>query len=186
MTEIRLPRPRAPSPGLLRRARGRDFTARGSPEDSELSPLCISTRMLSVPIIRDGHAFKRREVKPGRTPPAGFERIETDETTGKEVGWVPVHPTDPCDRCFVEGIRGTGISIPPPHEEIYELVAPRELRPPVAAAQTRAGPQALKPTNKGTALADDPANAASRPETRSRCQRALRTRQSEQIIDHNM
>ena len=54
-------------------------------------------------LIRNGHAYKRREVKPGRTPPADFERIETDETTGKKVGWVPVHPTDPCDRYFDRG-----------------------------------------------------------------------------------
>ena len=76
-------------------------------------------------LIRDGHAYKRREVKPGRTPPADFERIETDETTGKEVGWVPVHPTDPCNRYFVEGIHRTEIAIPPPRGETYELVGPK-------------------------------------------------------------
>ena len=76
-------------------------------------------------LIRNGRAYKRREVKPGRTPPADFERIETDETTGKEVGWVPVHPTDPCDRYFVEGIHRTEIAIPPPRGETYELVGPK-------------------------------------------------------------
>lgn len=34
--------------------------------------------------------WARREVKPGKTPPLGFEPIETDETTGKTVGWEPI------------------------------------------------------------------------------------------------
>lgn len=76
-------------------------------------------------LIREGHAYKRREVKPGRTPPAGFEHVETDETTGKQVGWIPVDLEDPGDRYFVEGIRGTGIGIPPPRGETYELVGPK-------------------------------------------------------------
>jgi hypothetical protein len=32
----------------------------------------------------------RREVKPGKTPPPGFLPIQTDEVTGKTVGWEPV------------------------------------------------------------------------------------------------
>jgi len=76
-------------------------------------------------LIRGGHAYKRREVKPGRTPPAGFQHVETDEETGKEVGWVPIQPTDPCDRYFVEGINGTEIGVPPPHGRTYELVGPK-------------------------------------------------------------
>jgi Family of unknown function (DUF5565) len=34
-------------------------------------------------------AFARREVKAGKQPPTGFVLIETDETTGKSVGWEP-------------------------------------------------------------------------------------------------
>lgn len=33
--------------------------------------------------------WARREVKAGKQPPPGFEPIETDETTGKTVGWEP-------------------------------------------------------------------------------------------------
>lgn len=31
--------------------------------------------------------WARREVKPGKQAPANFQAIETDETTGKTVGW---------------------------------------------------------------------------------------------------
>lgn len=70
-------------------------------------------------LIRGDKAWKRREVKPGRTPPPDFERVETDETTAKEVGWVPVRIGDPSDRYFVEGI-----GVPPPQGETFELVGP--------------------------------------------------------------
>ena len=76
-------------------------------------------------LVRDGHVYKRREIKPGRTPPPDFEHVETDETTGKQVGWVPVDLTDPGDQYFVKGIRATAIAIPPPHGETYELVGPK-------------------------------------------------------------
>ena len=45
-----------------------------------------------VLIRRDGmavKAFARREVKAGKEPPPGFVLIETDDTTGKTVGWEP-------------------------------------------------------------------------------------------------
>jgi len=45
-----------------------------------------------VLIRRDGVAVKayaRREVKPGKMPPANFVEVEHDETTGKTVGWLP-------------------------------------------------------------------------------------------------
>jgi hypothetical protein len=35
----------------------------------------------------------RREVKPGKEPPAGFIPVDTDEVTGKTVGWEPIHQT---------------------------------------------------------------------------------------------
>ena len=76
-------------------------------------------------LIQDGHVYKRREVKPGRKAPASFQRVETDEQTGKEIGWVPVRPTDPTDRYFVEGIRGTDIGASRPAGDTYELVGPK-------------------------------------------------------------
>lgn len=41
-------------------------------------------------LVRDGKMFARREVKPGKKPPADFEQVDHDEVTGKTVGWVPV------------------------------------------------------------------------------------------------
>jgi hypothetical protein len=42
-------------------------------------------------VMFDGdHWWARREVKPGKTPPAGFVEVEHDEETGKTVGWEPV------------------------------------------------------------------------------------------------
>ncbi len=34
--------------------------------------------------------WARREVKPGKSAPAGFVAVETDEVTGKTVGWEPI------------------------------------------------------------------------------------------------
>jgi hypothetical protein len=45
-----------------------------------------------VLVRRDGlavHAFARREVKPGKTPPDGFVEVDHDTTTGKTMGWEP-------------------------------------------------------------------------------------------------
>lgn len=36
------------------------------------------------------HWFARREVKPGKTAPAGFVAVERDDVTGKTVGWEPI------------------------------------------------------------------------------------------------
>ncbi|MEU1372178.1 hypothetical protein ABZ442_00760 [Streptomyces triculaminicus] len=37
-----------------------------------------------------GEWWARREVKPRRTPPPGYLAVETDEVTGKTVGWEPI------------------------------------------------------------------------------------------------
>lgn len=34
--------------------------------------------------------WARRAVKPGKQPPENFQAVETDETTGKTVGWEPI------------------------------------------------------------------------------------------------
>ncbi len=75
-------------------------------------------------LIRNGKAWRRREVKPGRKAPPDFEHVETDETTAKEIGWVPILTGDPSDRYFVEAIRHTEIGVPPPDGRTYELVGP--------------------------------------------------------------
>jgi hypothetical protein len=42
-------------------------------------------------VMYDGERWwARREVKPGKTAPAGFVAIETDDVTGKTVGWEPI------------------------------------------------------------------------------------------------
>lgn len=41
-------------------------------------------------LVRDGVLFKRHELKPGKTPPFGFEAADDDDITGKIMGWVPV------------------------------------------------------------------------------------------------
>jgi hypothetical protein len=37
--------------------------------------------------------WARREVKPGKQPPAEFDEISVDETTGKRMGWEPAEQT---------------------------------------------------------------------------------------------
>ena len=53
-------------------------------------------------MIRDGKLYKRRELKRGHAAPAGFESVETDETTMKIVGWVPCNRDDPGDKWHYE------------------------------------------------------------------------------------
>jgi hypothetical protein len=43
-----------------------------------------------VMLDASGEWWARREVKPGKTPPPRFARVETDPITGKTVGWEPV------------------------------------------------------------------------------------------------
>ena len=53
-------------------------------------------------MIKDGHYFKRREVKKDRDPPEGFIESQYDDTTGKRVGWVLVDPSDPGNKWHME------------------------------------------------------------------------------------
>lgn len=41
-------------------------------------------------LVRDGKLFKRREIKPGGILPPDFELADSDDETGRTVGWVPV------------------------------------------------------------------------------------------------
>lgn len=43
-----------------------------------------------VMLDAEGQWWARREVKPGKTPPPNYVAIETDEATGKTVGWEPI------------------------------------------------------------------------------------------------
>ena len=74
-----------------------------------------------VLIRRDGmavKAFARREVKAGKEPPPGFVLIETDDTTGKTVGWEPAEQSG-FAKYIAEAI--TGDEMP----GTYELVGPK-------------------------------------------------------------
>jgi len=41
-----------------------------------------------------GEWWARREVKPDKQTPPNFQASEHDETTGKTVGWIPMHDSD--------------------------------------------------------------------------------------------
>ena len=66
---------------------------------TEVTPGCewvsqdegIATRKYDGTCVKfDGvHWWARREVKPGKSSPMGFVPVETDENTGKTVGWEP-------------------------------------------------------------------------------------------------
>ena len=80
-------------------------------------------------LIRSGQCYKRREVKPGRERPPHFVHVETDDTTSREIGWVPIKPADPGDRYFAEGIKNAREAITPTADgATYELVGPKVQR----------------------------------------------------------
>jgi hypothetical protein len=66
----------------------------------EVNPACmwvlsgqgVATRKYDgTCVMFDGeHWWARREVKPGKTPPAGFVAADHDKVTGKTVGWEPM------------------------------------------------------------------------------------------------
>jgi len=44
----------------------------------------------AVMLDQQGAWWARREVKPGKQPPANFQPVEHDDVTGKTVGWEPI------------------------------------------------------------------------------------------------
>lgn len=80
-----------------------------------------------VLIRRDGlavHAFARREVKPGKTPPPGFVQVDHDEVTGKTMGWEPAAQSGYA-RWIAEAIDNAtehGLTLTP---GTYELCGPK-------------------------------------------------------------
>lgn len=67
--------------------------------------------------------WARREVKAGKTPPAGFVSLEHDHTTGKAMGWEPVEQS-PFAKFHAEALllRPEGTICP---EGTYELCGPK-------------------------------------------------------------
>jgi len=70
-------------------------------------------------MVMDGLMFKRRELKKGKPQPEGFKLVDSDEITGKKVGWMPVTDADE-DRWHVEAF-GDG-NWP---DGTYELCGPK-------------------------------------------------------------
>ena len=73
-------------------------------------------------MVRDGALYKRREIKKAdliARAPAGFEVADTDELTGKVIGWVPVGD-GPEDQYHREAFDGVGLD-----DGTYELVGPK-------------------------------------------------------------
>lgn len=71
-------------------------------------------------MVRDGKLLKRRELKPGQSAPADFERADFDEETGKTVGWVPVVAGNPDDKYHLEAWE-----LDRPADGTYELMGPK-------------------------------------------------------------
>jgi hypothetical protein len=63
----------------------------------------------------------RREVKPGQSAPEGFVLEQTDDATGKQVGWVPIEQSA-FHRYFCEALPRLGCS---PYFGTYELCGPK-------------------------------------------------------------
>jgi hypothetical protein len=67
--------------------------------------------------------WARREVKPGKQPPAHFRPVETDEVTGKTVGWEPIKQS-PFAKFHAEALdRWTAPQLLEPGT--YELIGPK-------------------------------------------------------------
>ncbi len=86
-------------------------------------------------VLIDDHyqPWKRREGKPGKTPPQGFRQEgETDPETGKLVGWVPLYPFESENKWHAEALAdhmtpSGSIELAP---GTYELVGPKILSNP--------------------------------------------------------
>lgn len=98
-------------------------------------------------VMFDGERWwARREVKPGKEPPAHYQAIETDEATGKTVGWEPIEQS-PFARFHAEAVEPYGSTLP---AGTYELYGPKINGNPEGAERHRLI------VHGGVALADGP------------------------------
>ncbi|UOZ10146.1 MULTISPECIES: DUF5565 family protein [unclassified Amycolatopsis] len=109
---------------------------RRDPEDlrrvtREVHPACqwvldgqgVPTRKYDGTCVRldeSGEWWARREVKAGKSAPAGFEAVQTDPETGKTVGWEPVAQSA-FAKFFDEAREGLVGEVP----GTYELCGPK-------------------------------------------------------------
>jgi Family of unknown function (DUF5565) len=104
---------------------------------SEVNPKCqwvidgegVATRKYDGTscLVQLGQFYKRYEAKKGKTPPPDFVPADSaDANTGKQPGWVPVHPFDPADKFHREAWDSWKLTEGgPPPEGTYELVGPK-------------------------------------------------------------
>ena len=112
----------------------RDFDAPGNPLTRTPNPDAqwvfdgegIATRKYDgTCVMFDGDEWwARREVKPGKTPPPGWVKLDHDPATGKRVGWEPIEQSP-----FAKFWRDA-VTIPPEMTAqwtpgTYELCGPR-------------------------------------------------------------
>ncbi|MEU1313069.1 hypothetical protein ABZ419_29825 [Streptomyces cinnamoneus] len=72
-----------------------------------------------------GEWWARREVKPRKTPPPGYLAVETDEVTGKTVGWEPIAQS-PFAKFHAEALANPAASAVGTFAPgTYELVGPK-------------------------------------------------------------
>ncbi|GAA4549590.1 RNA ligase 1 family protein [Amycolatopsis samaneae] len=73
-----------------------------------------------VRLDESGVWWARREVKAGRSAPAGFEAVQTDPATGKTVGWEPVEQS-----AFAKFFEQARAEFPEAAPGTYELCGPK-------------------------------------------------------------
>lgn len=83
--------------------------------------------------------WARREVKPGKRPPAGFRPVQLDDGTGKVVGWVPIEDS-PFAAIHAEALDVGALDLTAswdPDPGTYELIGPRINQNPQNAERHR-------------------------------------------------
>lgn len=72
-------------------------------------------------VMHDGRNWwARREVKPGKEPPARWQQVDEDATTGKRVGWEPAEQS-PFAKYLFDSVRCGPLRL----DGTYELVGPK-------------------------------------------------------------
>lgn len=102
---------------------------------AEVSPECqwvldgdgLATRKYDgtcVMLDEDGQWWARREVKPGKQPPAGWVEADRDEVTGKRPGWEPVEQSS-FAKFHTEALNHWDSPLAARKPGTYELVGPK-------------------------------------------------------------
>jgi hypothetical protein len=77
-----------------------------------------------VMLDEQGEWWARREVKSGKTPPPNYVPVQTDETTGKTMGWEPIGQSA-FAKFHAEAINWGDYPPAPLKPGTYELVGPK-------------------------------------------------------------